>query len=61
MPKKAVTTEERLAEIAEAIKKGAKAESFSAEMDRLLGTTMPERDQAAEEAFEASYRRDSGR
>lgn len=52
-----VDTSKRLEEIAAAIKGGAKAESFSAEMDRLLGTGVPERDRDVEGAWEQSYRR----
>jgi hypothetical protein len=42
----------RLDEIAAAIKAGANPEKFSAEMDRLLGTEMTERDHVAEATWE---------
>lgn len=46
----------RLDEIASAIKGGAKAETFRAEMDRLLGTEMESRDPEAEAHWEETYR-----
>ncbi len=52
---KDITT--RLEEIAALIKKGADPESFQKEMDSLLGTTMEDRDEATEVAWEDRYRR----
>lgn len=54
------TTDERLKEIAAEIRGGAKAEAYTAEIDKLLGTGMPARDRVAEEVFENRYRRGGG-
>jgi len=45
----------RLDEIAALIKEGADPESFQKEIDRLLGTTMEERDEQLEAAWEDGY------
>jgi hypothetical protein len=47
----------RLDEIAALIKKGADPESFQKEIDKLLGTTMEDRDEQLEVAWEDGYRR----
>lgn len=49
-------TAKRLDEIAVAIKKGAKPEKFQAEIDKLLGTELTERDEETEAAWEQGYR-----
>lgn len=46
----------RLREIAEAIKKGASPGRYEGEIDRLLGTGIPDRDEAADAAWEYSHR-----
>ena len=47
----------RLDEIALAIKRGEDPSKFEAEMNRLLGTEMEDRDSEVEAVFEDSYRR----
>jgi len=49
-------SKKRLDEIAAAIKAGARPESFKAELDRLLGTVLSERDEEIEIAWESNYR-----
>lgn len=51
-----MTVEDRLKEIGEAISRGAKPESFQAEIDKLLGTEMEDRDEIAEATWENNYR-----
>jgi hypothetical protein len=46
----------RLDEIADAIKSGARPETFKGELDRLLGTEMDDRDAEAEAHWEEEYR-----
>lgn len=48
---------ERLADIAIALKHGADPADFQEELDRLLDTSMTERDEAQESAWEQAYRR----
>lgn len=48
--------EERLTAIAIAIRQGADPEEYQAEIDKLLGTEMEERDEHVEAAWEQSYR-----
>jgi hypothetical protein len=51
-----VSPQERLAEIAAEIKKGANPRKFDKEIDQLLGTEMEERDPLVEAHWEESYR-----
>jgi hypothetical protein len=46
----------RLAEIAAAMERGEPRKKFEKELDKLLGTEMPERDEDAEEKWESEYR-----
>jgi len=46
----------RLREIAEAIGRGASPVKFEREIDQLLGTGIPERDEAVDAAWEYSHR-----
>ena len=46
----------RLDQIAAQLKAGAKPEKFQAELDRLLGTALEERDSLAEAVWEDDYR-----
>lgn len=46
----------RLNQIASLIKKGASAENFEEELDRLLGTGMEDRDSTSEATWEEHYR-----
>lgn len=55
MATKDITT--RLDEIAALIKGGRDPEDFQAEMDKLLGTAMEDRDEQLEVAWEDGYRR----
>lgn len=48
--------QQRLEEIAAAIRAGANPNKFQKEMDQLLGTEMAERDSEAEAHWEESYR-----
>jgi hypothetical protein len=52
-----VDVTKRLAEIAKLIKAGAAPKKFEKELDRLLGTELEERDEEAEEKWEAEYRK----
>ncbi len=51
------SVKKRLAEIAAAIKAGTPAKNFEKELDSLLNTKLPQRDEAQEEAWENEYRR----
>lgn len=50
-----VDIKNRLAEIAAAIKAGAKPAKFAKEIDRLLGTELPVRNRKAEATWQANY------